>query len=171
MQNDLQLTIEPMDERSARTICGWRYPGEYAYYDVVGGASPENLADMLDGSQYTVTDATGVLIAFLAFGDVAQVPGGVAQGLYGDTDLLDFGIGLRPDLTGRGLGLAVVQAGLAFARAALGARGFRLSVAAFNRRAIRVYERAGFVAGETFTSISARGVTDFLLMRLPPTGN
>jgi RimJ/RimL family protein N-acetyltransferase len=111
------------------------------------------------------------LIGFVAFGDVAQVPGGVAQGVYREADLLDFGIGLEPELTGRGLGLPVVQAALQFARETLGARGFRLSVATFNRRAIRVYERAGFEPGETFTSVSGHGVAEFLLMRLRPTGS
>jgi [ribosomal protein S18]-alanine N-acetyltransferase len=42
------------------------------------------------------------------------------------------------------LGLAYLQAGLAFATQRFTPRRFRLSVATFNERAIRVYERAGF---------------------------
>jgi ribosomal-protein-alanine N-acetyltransferase len=47
-------------------------------------------------------------------------------------------------VTGCGLGLAFVTAGLDFARERLGATRFVLDVAEFNERAIHVYERAGF---------------------------
>ena len=59
-------------------------------------------------------------------------------------DAIFYGLGLRPDLTGRGLGLAFVTAGLDFARERFGASRFVLDVAEFNERAIHVYERAGF---------------------------
>jgi RimJ/RimL family protein N-acetyltransferase len=59
-------------------------------------------------------------------------------------DAIFYGLGLRPDLTGRGLGLAFVTAGLEFARELFGPSRFVLDVAEFNERAIRVYERAGF---------------------------
>ena len=87
-------------------------------------------------------------------------------GLYGEP-LLDVGLGLRPDLTGRGLGLGFVAAVLALGRERFGPVGFRLSVAVFNERAIRVYERAGFVRGETFLSPVGGVATAFLLMRCP----
>ena len=57
---------------------------------------------------------------------------------------LDYGLGLRPDLTGGGLGLEFFLAGLAFARERYRPRRVFLHVAAFNERARRVYERAGF---------------------------
>ena len=55
-----------------------------------------------------------------------------------------YGLGLRPDLTGRGLGLAFVTAGLDFAIERFEPSRFVLDVAEFNERAIRVYERVGF---------------------------
>jgi [ribosomal protein S18]-alanine N-acetyltransferase len=59
-------------------------------------------------------------------------------------DAIFYGLGLRPDLTGRGLGAAFVTAGLEFAHERFGRRRVVLDVAEFNERAIRVYERAGF---------------------------
>lgn len=56
---------------------------------------------------------------------------------------MDTGLGLRPD-DGKRLGTGFVAAGLGFARRRSSPSGFRLSVAAFDGRAIRVYERAGF---------------------------
>jgi ribosomal-protein-alanine N-acetyltransferase len=74
---------------------------------------------------------------------------------------------MRPDLTGRGLGLAFVEAGLAFARETFAPASFRLSVATFNRRAIAVYARAGFRPRGTFSSHTNGGEHDFLVMTRP----
>jgi RimJ/RimL family protein N-acetyltransferase len=57
---------------------------------------------------------------------------------------LDYGLGLRPDLTGQGLGLEFFLAGLGFAHERYRPEQVFLHVAAFNERARRVYERAGF---------------------------
>lgn len=57
---------------------------------------------------------------------------------------LEYGLRLRPDLTGRGLGLRFVSAGLAFADDRNQLQRVVLSVAEFNQRARRVYEKAGF---------------------------
>ena len=67
---------------------------------------------------------------------------------------------MRPDLTERGLGAEFLRAGLRFAREVYSPPAFRLTVAAFNRRAIRAYERAGFETVETFGA-----EREWLLMR------
>jgi GNAT superfamily N-acetyltransferase len=103
------------------------------------------------------------LIGFLCFGAAAQVPGGHDANLYQE-DLLDIGLGLRPDLTGCGLGQSFVKAALECASAMFLPRGFRLTVAAFNERAIRVYERIGFSKGERCLSITHGTTTEFILM-------
>jgi [ribosomal protein S18]-alanine N-acetyltransferase len=59
-------------------------------------------------------------------------------------DVLEIGLGLRPELTGQGLGRDFFLAGLDFARRRWGSVRIVLTVAAFNERARRVYERAGF---------------------------
>jgi [ribosomal protein S18]-alanine N-acetyltransferase len=84
--------------------------------------------------------------------------------LKSDGDDVTIGLGLRPDLTGRGLGLPFVEAGMAFAREQFGPSRFRLSIATFNERAIRVYERAGFVPLRTFDYETNGGVYPFLEM-------
>ena len=45
-----------------------------------------------------------------------------------------------------------MQAGLAFGREKYHAERFRLSVAAFNRRAIKAYEKCGFVVVQEVTN-------------------
>ena len=65
-------------------------------------------------------------------------------GLDEQKDTVEIGLGLRPDLTGQGLGLQFFLEGVAFARDRFPGRRVTLNVAAFNERAITVYERAGF---------------------------
>lgn len=78
---------------------------------------------------------------------------------------LDYGLGLRPDLTGRGLGIEFFLAGLEFAREQYEPRRVFLHVAEFNERAIRVYERAGFVVvSRHVRSFERFGEVPFLTM-------
>ncbi len=79
---------------------------------------------------WAACDGDGRLVGFIEL-----TPGG---------DALKIGLGLAPHLTGQGLGEPFVNACLAFARR-LGSQRFLIHVAAFNRRAITVYERCGFV--------------------------
>ena len=55
-----------------------------------------------------------------------------------------LGLGMRPDLTGRGLAQPFIEAGLEYARREWRPRTFRLWVASWNERALRAYRRAGF---------------------------
>jgi [ribosomal protein S18]-alanine N-acetyltransferase len=82
-------------------------------------------------------------------------------------DAVFFGLGLRPDLTGGGLGLEFVKRGLRFARRRYGLKRVVLDVASFNERAIAVYERAGFeVVGSHRRSLAHWGEIDFIDMEL-----
>jgi len=73
-------------------------------------------------------------------------------------------LALRPDLTGRRIGLGFVEAGMDFARRTFAPATFRLDVATFNQRAIRVYERAGFTPGPRFIRYTRLGPYEFMEM-------
>jgi ribosomal-protein-alanine N-acetyltransferase len=75
-----------------------------------------------------------------------------------------IGLGLRPDCTGKGLGQAFVEAGLEYAKQKFDPATFRLSVATFNRRAIRVYEKVGFKPDGVFMNETNDGQYEFLRM-------
>jgi RimJ/RimL family protein N-acetyltransferase len=117
----------------------WHYEAPYDFYDLA--SDPEDAAAMRDPARdehrRAVLGEDGRLEAFWYFdwhGDVVEV-----------------GIGLRPDLTGRGLGESFLRAQLEYASEQWRPRTFRLFVAAWNERAITLYERLGFaeVARET----------------------
>lgn len=144
------MRISLADEEMFRARDAWRYDPPYDFYDSDGlpVKNPERF--------FAVHDDEGVLAGFYYFEYVGAV---------GDT--LFYGLGLRPDLTGCGLGESFVRAGLAFAREHFPALRITLDVAAFNRRAIQVYERVGFVyTGRHLEPIDGHGSVDFLDMEL-----
>ena len=85
------------------------------------------------------------LIGFRSFGSDGQVPGWDY-----DDSALDTGGGLRPELTGQGLGRSAIAAGLAFGREQFAPAAFRVTVASFNARALRTVKSLGFERIDSF---------------------
>ena len=135
----LALDIVKMTAEYARQISHWKYDKPYSLYN----HSESSVAELMDGEHFACLTTGGELAGYLSFGKDARIPT-VEEDVY-DDGFLDIGIGLRPDICGRGYGLSFLQCGLAFAKTHYGIRRFRLSVASFNERAIKVYARAGFV--------------------------
>lgn len=170
MSSDLYsgYQIRLMDEPAAREILNWKYEPPYSLYNMLDdSAGTEDIEELMDGSYFSVRTAEGELAGFFCYGRNAQVGGGVELGYYLDGTALDIGLGLRPDLTGAGKGLAFLQAGMKFAQGTYNAKRFRLSVAAFNLRAIALYKKAGFLPGQSFVNRYGDSETEFLLMETP----
>ena len=139
------LRIEEATAESHVELASWRYPPPYDFYDgdVDPVVNPER--------HFGAFDERGELVGFYYFEE--KPPD------------LDYGLGLRPDLVGRGLGLEFFVTGLAFARERYGARRVYLHVAEFNERARIVYERAGFVVvSRHVRSFERFGEVPFLTM-------
>jgi ribosomal-protein-alanine N-acetyltransferase len=156
--------FRPMNDEEARAVAAWRYEAPYDFYDMAN--DPEGLEDLLGPPErrrgyYAVRPVKDDdLVGFLCFGTGVQLPGFD----YPDDGSVDIGLGLRPDLTSRGLGLEFLLAGLEFGRRRFAPAGFRLFVATFNERAIRIYERAGFRRVEVHTHNTNGGDYPLLLM-------
>lgn len=120
----------------AAEIVTWRYPAPYDCYDMTG-ANAAFIASAESGF-FALTDIDE-LIGFRSFGADGQVPGGDY-----DDSALDTGGGLRPDLTGKGLGREAISTGLEFGRREFVPAAFRVTVASFNERALRVVRALGF---------------------------
>ncbi len=163
----MPFIFSPMKETDARTIKTWRYKGPYAVYNI--DDDPNSLAELLDrrSPYYAVRNEQDELIGFFVFGTSAQIGNVDIPGLYSENNTITIGLGMRPDLTGKGLGLAFVNAGLDFAREQFRPDYFRLFVLAFNERAIRVYERAGFQHMGVFVQRNLHGEREFLEMSRP----
>lgn len=148
----------PMSRAGAEAILRWRYDPPYNTYNALedDSAGFDAVAEMLDARSphfaMCVTGARGWEsedpAGFFAFGSSCEVgsePDAPREPHLRRADgSITIGLGLRPDLTGRGLGAPFVEAGLALARERYHPTAFRLFVYAWNQRAITVYERAGF---------------------------
>ena len=151
-----------MNNEQARAVVAWRYEAPYDFYDMAHDS--EGLEELLGPPElrrgYYAVLSGKELVGFFCYG-----PGGQLSGFdYPDDGSVDVGLGLRPDLTGKGLGLEFIRAGLAFARRRFSPAGLRLIVAIFNERAISVYEHAGFRRVEAFTHHTNGANYPFLLM-------
>jgi [ribosomal protein S18]-alanine N-acetyltransferase len=142
------LRIVEMQEESHVEMRSWRYPPPLNFYDgdVDEPESPERY--------FAALDDDGALAGFYYFEE--KPPD------------LDYGLGLRPDLVGRGLGLDFFLLGLEFARERYRPRRVYLHVAEFNERARIVYERAGFeVVSRHVRTFERFGEVPFLTMAEP----
>jgi ribosomal-protein-alanine N-acetyltransferase len=148
-----------MTAEYAADIVTWRYPEPYDCYDMTG-ADPDFLINpasgyfaltgwaLADGALADGALADGAaLIGFRSFGADGQVPGGDY-----DDSALDTGGGLRPELTGKGLGREAIGTGLEFGRRRFGPAAFRVTVASFNLRARKVVQSLGFRPAGSFAA-------------------
>ncbi|WP_214833524.1 GNAT family protein [Exiguobacterium sp. s152] len=141
-----------LTQSQAETIAyTWHYEDDYAFYDME--ADQDDLAEFIDAEQrgqsvFAIT-FDSELVGFVS---VAQT----------DAETVDIGLGMKPDLTGNGSGRMFVTSIVDFVKGTYSPHRITLSVAAFNVRAIRVYEACGFTRtgsfqqptnGSTFTFI------------------
>jgi len=120
----VKLTIVPASADTFAELEAWRYEPPYDFYD--GDQDPVLNPERF----YGAVGDDGTLVGFYYLEEKGEA--------------VEIGLGLRPELTGQGLGAEFFRGGVDFARARFPGRPIILNVAAFNERAINVYERAGF---------------------------
>ncbi|WP_346876722.1 MULTISPECIES: GNAT family N-acetyltransferase [unclassified Clostridium] len=147
----------PMNKEYANEIAyNWKYNGVYSFYDMI--ADEEDLKEFLnednwEGHYFAVLNDECELIAYYSY--------------YFEGGILWIGFGLKPELTGRGIGAEFVVAGINF-----GIKEFEykkdyimLAVASFNKRAIKVYENIGFQFVEKYMQKTNGGEFEFIKMK------
>ncbi|MBY0216296.1 GNAT family N-acetyltransferase [Paenibacillus illinoisensis] len=152
----------PMTKDRALQISKWQYEYPYSLYDM--DSSEDSILELMNGEYYYALDEHDDLIGFICVGGSARVPGGYAVGIYTDLRKLDIGLGLKPDLTGNGKGQGFLLEVLSFLNNQFSGREYQLVVAAFNERAIKVYERIGFVKETHFMSKYEEKELEFISM-------
>lgn len=145
-------------------MLSWRYPSPYDLYNAKEPVTDESIRALLSPelNYFAVTDQRGDMIAFRCFGMDAQVAGGDYT-----QDALDMGGGLRPDLTGQGLGAPIIASTINYALGKFSPSFFRTTVASFNHRARKVCERVGYSYSSRFMRASDGRHFDILLAKAP----
>lgn len=163
MDGSLNLAIRPVAEEDVRDFANWRYDPPYDGYGMTQPVD-ESIAYFLGGDDFChVIEEGGDLVAFFTFGSDAQVPGGDYS-----KPCLDIGLGVRPSWTGRGHGRTFVDTVIRYAQQEHPDTTLRVTIAAANQRAIRVWSQAGFEETQQFeTTEEMMGSTRFRIFELP----
>lgn len=132
--------VEPMSLEYAHLISEWVYSDEYSIYSFDN--DNETIAELMNGQYFSCVDSENNLVGYFCFGTSAQIPT-IENDIYCE-DILDIGLGLKPELCGHGLGNLFMQTGMNYSKQNLQAKKLRLFVACFNHRAIKLYEKLGF---------------------------
>ena len=149
------FSIRKLRKKDAVEICGWRYDAPYDVYDY-----PDWKKIKRDGwgisrwltrrAEFYAVTADTRLCGFFRLVDCG--------------DHIMLGLGLRPDLCGRGLGQELVSLALDTARSLYGGMPVRLDVRDFNLRARKCYERMGFREIDRYADTVLTDTVTFILM-------
>jgi len=147
----VELTMKPMDETHAALICQWAYEPPYHIYNFPAWEDMKKdeieFGDpVLRKEQYWV--AVNEAEELIGYAQLFPM-GGVTR----------LGLGLRPDLCGRGKGSLLAQSAASLAHSLKPDNEIDLEVLTWNQRAIRAYEKAGFVTTDTYFRFLLQGDT------------
>ncbi|MEI5909355.1 GNAT family protein [Bacillus spongiae] len=114
----------------------WTYDGVYSFYD--NNIQKEKIDSFLQSIAtdrfYSVIDDQGNLIGNCEFFNVGELT----------EEVIAVGVQMKPSFTGKGKGLRFIRAIIEQGRELIGYDHLELAVVEFNKRAIKVYEKAGF---------------------------
>jgi len=153
----MEYTFAPMNQEFAKDIVSnWHYDDVYSFYNMA--ADEDDLKIFMDTENWhniirAVLNEDDELVGWASF--------------YTENDEFWLSVGLRPDLTGQGLGPEFVSECVRYAVSHYKPINdtIRLAVALFNQRAIKVYQRAGFVETNRRKRDTHIGQVDFIEMK------
>jgi [ribosomal protein S18]-alanine N-acetyltransferase len=151
-----RLSVRPLQPQDAEAVASWRYQGPWNAYDSQPGDQITAQA-----GYHAVVDDEGSLVGFVCIGQEARVPG-----LPAEDGITDIGVGMRPDLVGRGLGSAFGAVVLGHVHDLCGDGPLRAVVQSWNERSLRLARRLGFRDTGTHSCVQdGRDVSYTILLR------
>jgi ribosomal-protein-alanine N-acetyltransferase len=152
----MKFVFLPMNKEFANEIAyNWKYDGEFSFYNMT--ADEDDLKEFLDENswkdRYFAVLNDNELVGFYSYDF--------------EDGVMWIGFGLKPELTGRKIGPEFVQAGINFSieRFNYKQNYIMLAVAAFNKRAIKVYEKLGFKIVEKYMQKTNGEEIEFIKMK------
>ena len=153
------LKFRPLVEEYALAILKWHYIPPYDCYNFNANTISEDLRYLLDRQNafFALLNLQGQLEGYCSFGSDGRVDGGCYN-----TEALDIGMGIRPDLVGQGRGKLYAQAVVRYGTNQYAVEQLRVTVALFNKRAQRVWQQLGFKQAEKFVKVGTK--EEFVIM-------
>lgn len=150
----MEYNFKKMSQQQAENIASnWHYEEEYSFYDFE--ADEEDLAELLSpqkrGDKYYIGKKGNEEVGFFCFEN--------------EGDSVVIGLGMKPELTGMGMGSEFLRAGMSYAISKYKPKEIKLAVATFNERAIKVYQKAGFESNGTYMQDTNGSRFEFLKMK------
>jgi len=151
------LTLEPMTEEEGREVCRWRYPEPYHLFrwppwDDMVKQEREFGDPHIRARQYLSVRTS----------DDERLVGYVQ--LFPMERTVRIGMGLRPDCCDRGWGVHLTRLVVQEAARRRPDAEIDLEVEKWNRRAIRTYEKAGFVVTDQYDRRATHGIVSVYCM-------
>lgn len=153
----MNFNFIPMKKEYANEIAyDWKYDGIYSFYDMT--EDEEDLQEFLDENTWNKD-------CFAVISDEGELAGYYT--FYFEDEIMWLGFGLKPGLTGKGLGGEFVTSGINFALKKFDYKKdyIMLAVATFNKRAIKAYEKIGFETVEKYMQKTNGGEYEFIKMK------
>lgn len=154
------MIIKKMKQSEAEIIANnWKYEGVYSFYDMTDDIEDyeEIISEEQRGERYFSVLYNKELYGFFC----------VEQ----EKDTIEIGLGMKPQCTGKGNGVTFVNNILKFVSSKYSYDTIILDVASFNKRAIKVYERAGFTKTKEIMVNTNGGNYEFTVMELKKEAN
>lgn len=146
--------FQRLSQSSALIIANeWKYDGVYSFYDMT--ADLEDYEEFIDEGLRNAND------------HYQAMAGGTLAGFFcviQDGPAIEIGLGLRPDLCGKGVGKGFVDQAVSFIEGHYQFDKLVMHVAVFNQRAVKVYRSCGFRDAGLIEQSSNGGVYEFLIM-------
>ena len=143
----MQIEYRPADETSAREFLQWQYAPPYDVYNCPPDRIEEFILYNIDpiNNVHAMFNREGELVGYCSYGADAQVPGGDYS-----KKALDIGMMIKPQLTGQGRGADFAREVIHNGSRLYGPGKMRVTIAAFNQRAMHIWAKNGFQQSQRF---------------------
>lgn len=151
----MNIEFRKSNKYDGKDIATWRYEGIYSFYD----------NDKTKEKQQWALNIHNEKDTFVMYNEENKLIGNCCFYFDDDNVKFNFGVQMRPDLTGKGMGDEVLKFILKFAKENYKFNEIYLLVAKFNKRAIKLYSNLGFEILEEFIWNVNGEETEFIEMK------
>ncbi|MFZ3579728.1 GNAT family N-acetyltransferase [Virgibacillus sp. DJP39] len=152
----MELTIRRRTKEDINEFITWTYEGIYSFYDNnIQKEKIEGFKQSVHSERaFSVIDEKENLIGNCEFFNVEE----------DGEEILAVGVQMKPSLTGKGYGSKFVKATIEQGKELLKFNHLELAVVDFNERAIKTYEKEGFIKKGEFQNEIRGNTYNFIIM-------